>query len=138
MTVVRKFHEAFGLAALDTPGFQPDDQTRLRMRLIEEEYDEVMAELSKLLRATDYGAYLGTLARLLKELCDLRYVVEGTAVAYGLPIDDAYLEVHKSNMSKLGPEGLPIVRGDGKVLKGPGYFPANMEQFVVVVEGDTE
>ena len=26
------------------------------------------------------------------------------------------------NMSKLGPDGKPIYRADGKVLKGPGYF----------------
>ena len=104
------------------------------MRLIEEECKEVLDELRALLDAQDYDAYLAALGRLLKELCDLRYVVEGTAVAFGLPIDEAYLEVHRSNMSKLGLDGKPIVREDGKVLKGPDYFPADMTRFVHVVD----
>lgn len=138
MTVVRQFHNAFDLPRLDTPGAQPHDVTRLRMRLIEEEFKEVMHELTSLIYADDYGAYLGTLQRLLKELCDLRYVVEGTAVAFGLPIDDAYLEVHRSNMSKLGVDGKPLIRQDGKVLKGPDYFSADMSKYVIVVEGSLE
>lgn len=139
MTVVRQFHEAFGLARRDFPGPQRPEETQLRMRLIEEEFDEVKHELVQLLideRNGDYGAYLGTLGRLLKELCDLRYVVEGTAVAYGLPIDEAYVEVHRSNMSKLGADGRPIHDERGKALKGPNYQPPDMTQFVHVL--DTE
>jgi predicted HAD superfamily Cof-like phosphohydrolase len=70
------------------------------------------------------------LRRLLKELCDLRYVVEGAAASLGLPIEEAYREVHRSNMSKLGPGGKPIYDPGGKVMKGPNYSPADMERFV--------
>jgi len=65
---------------------------------------------------------------LAKELADLLYVVYGTAAAYGIPIDDVYREVHRSNMSKLGPDGKPIYREDGKVLKGPNYTPADIQK----------
>ena len=60
-------------------------------------------------------------AELLKELSDLLYVVFGMAVTFDLPIAEAFLRVHESNMSKLGEDGKPLYREDGKVLKGPNY-----------------
>lgn len=131
MTVVVEFHEAFSLPAPDVPPVRPDSElVRLRMRLIREEFDEVMAELKALLAVKDADSTIEVYRLLLKELCDLRYVTEGAAVVFGLPIDDAYAEVHRSNMSKLGPDGRPMHREDGKVLKGPNYFQANMDKFV--------
>lgn len=56
-------------------------------------------------------------------LADIVYVAYGTALTYGIDLDAVLQEVHRSNMSKLGPDGRPILREDGKVLKGPGYFP---------------
>lgn len=130
MTVVRAFHEAFGLAAPVAPTIMPDpDLVRLRMRLIREEYEEVRKDFARLAQAKDPAAVLAILRDLLKELADLRYVTEGAAVSLGLPIDEAFEEVHRSNMSKLGPEG-PLYREDGKVLKGPGYTEADMVPFV--------
>lgn len=126
MTVVREFHEATGAPFADAPTGQPAEVVRLRMRLINEEVKEVNAELAALLRCPDVDSYIETLGRLLKELCDLRYVTEGCAVTFGLPIDAAYVEVHRSNMSKLGGG----IREDGKVLKGPNYSPADMTAFV--------
>lgn len=69
-------------------------------------------------------------AALLKELCDLVYVAVGTAVAMGMPFDVAFNRVHASNMSKLGPDGKPIYREDGKVIKPDTYVPANLEDLV--------
>lgn len=106
------------------------------MRLIEEEFKEVMEELTALLHAADYEAYIAALGRLLKELADLRYVTDGCAVTFGLPIDEAFAEVHRSNMSKLGPDGLPVKDAGGKVLKGPNYTEADMSQFVTLIEGE--
>lgn len=63
-------------------------------------------------------------ADLLKELADLDYVTAGTAVTFGWDFDEAGKRVHKSNMSKLGEDGKPIRRADGKILKGPNYKPA--------------
>lgn len=100
------------------------------MRLITEEANEVIAELNNLIYAPTFAASDEVLRRLLKELADLRYVVEGAAVTFGLPIDEAYTEVHRSNMSKLGPDGLPLYRADGKVLKGPNYREPDMERFI--------
>jgi predicted HAD superfamily Cof-like phosphohydrolase len=52
------------------------------------------------------------------------------AVAFGLPLQVAFTRVHKSNMSKLGADGKPIYRDDGKVLKGPNYAPVDLEDLV--------
>lgn len=69
-------------------------------------------------------------AALLKELCDLQYVLSGFAVTFGLPFDEAFKRVHESNMSKLGPDGKPIYREDGKVLKGPNYKKPDLSDLV--------
>lgn len=131
MTCVDEFHQAFGLPRPVAPPVEVDpDLVRLRMRLLREEFEEAMIEMAKLVHAKSYDEALPIYRDLLKELCDVRYVTEGAAVSLGLPIEEAYAEVHASNMSKLGEDGLPIYREDGKVLKGPGYFPAEMEQFV--------
>lgn len=71
-------------------------------------------------------------ADLLKELADLQYVVSGFAVTFGLPLEEAFKRVHISNMSKLGENGFPILREDGKILKGPFYKEPNLEDLVDV------
>lgn len=67
--------------------------------------------------------------RLTKELADLLYVTIGTAVTFGLPLEEVFNEVHKSNMSKLGEDGKPIMRSDGKVLKGKNYKEPDLDKF---------
>lgn len=57
----------------------------------------------------------------LKELADLVYVCFQMAASQEWDLDEAMIRVHKSNMSKLGEDGKPIYRADGKVLKGPNY-----------------
>ena len=141
MTLVLEFHEAFDLDRAFAPRRLPADSVRLRMRLIDEEYKEVRAELLKLIHSADKPFYdaIPALRALLKELADLRYVVEGTAVAFGLDIEGAFAEVHRSNMSKLGPDGKPLYRADGKVLKGEHYEDAQMCLFVPdSIEGSAE
>ena len=66
----------------------------------------------------------------LKELADLVYVCFQMAASQEWDLDEAMRRVHKSNMSKLGEDGKPIYRGDGKVLKGPNYAPPNLENLV--------
>ena len=63
----------------------------------------------------------------LKELADLVYVCYQYAENMGWFLDEALDRVHKSNMSKLGEDGKPIYREDGKVLKGPNYKPPTLE-----------
>lgn len=130
MSAVREFHIAFEQPAPAFPTPLPDDDVRLRMRLIREEYEEVMADCSKLLKAKRMCDKIDHMRALLKELADLRYVVEGTAVALGMDIDGAFEEVHRSNMSKLDEEGRPVKDAGGKAMKGPNYSPADMTKFV--------
>lgn len=118
--MVREFHRTFG----ERPDPErPIPRSRaardLRIRLVKEEFLEVVEAL--------YG---GDLTEIAKELADLLYVTYGTALAYGLDLDAAVAEVHRSNMSKLGPNGEVLRRDDGKILKGPGYEPADMESVV--------
>ena len=66
----------------------------------------------------------------LKELADLVYVCYQYAANMGWDLDEAMYRVHESNMSKLDDHGNPILREDGKVLKGPNYSPPNLEDLV--------
>ena len=66
----------------------------------------------------------------LKELADLVYVCFQFAENMGWDLEEALFRVHKSNMSKLGLDGKPIRRSDGKVLKGPNYEPPYLEDLV--------
>lgn len=67
---------------------------------------------------------------LLQEMCDLLYVVFDMAATFDLPIGEAFNRVHRSNMSKLGEDGKPIYREDGKVLKGPNYKKPNLKGLI--------
>ena len=69
-------------------------------------------------------------ADCLKELADLVYVCFQFATAMEWDLDQALLRVHESNMSKLGVDGKPVYRDDGKVLKGPNYQPPNLTDLV--------
>lgn len=83
------------------------DRIKLRFELNAEEFRElVTAE---------------TPAEIMKEACDLVYVILGMFVEFGWDFDEAFRRVHESNMSKLGEDGKPIRRKDGKILKGPNY-----------------
>ena len=127
MTVVAQFHTAMGLDAPEQWPLQPNpDLVRFRMRLLREEFEEAMHELAQLTVPRPPEETRKVLLALLKELADLRYVLEGAAVSFGLPIDAAFTEVHRSNMSKLDANGQPIKDDGGKVLKGPNYSPADL------------
>ena len=67
---------------------------------------------------------------LLKELADVIYVTYGYAAAFGWDLDEALRRVHASNMSKLGDDGQPIYRDDGKVQKGPNYQKPDLSDLV--------
>ena len=142
MSRVREFHRAFDQAAPDGPTVPDAELAALRMRLISEEYKEVVADFQQLIVALRRGdrdqKVHEIMQRVVKECCDLRYVAEGALVAFGVE-PDAYDEVHRSNMSKLGDDGKPVRRADGKALKGPNYTPADPEKmFPSVIEGTYE
>ena len=111
----------------------------MRLCLIREEAEEVEDAVCLLADKVFNAEFLGidltedikaAKAALLKELCDLQYVLSGFAVTFGLPLDEAFKRVHESNMSKLGPDGKPIYREDGKVLKGPNYKKPDLSDLV--------
>lgn len=124
--VVGVFHKTFSHPV--AKGFEKD-LIELRYKLIAEEYEELKEELAAALTDLEmYGQVKPkTKARLLKELADLQYVVSGFAVTFGLPLQVAFNRVHQSNMSKLGADGKPVLREDGKILKGPLYAPPDLE-----------
>jgi len=99
------------------------DLLKMRTKLIEEETKEAAGET---LWEDALGNPVIDKAELTKELADLLYVTYGMAVTFGLPIDEVFERVHRSNMSKLGDDGKPIYREDGKVLKGPNYQPPDL------------
>jgi predicted HAD superfamily Cof-like phosphohydrolase len=116
---VREFHETYGQPVAYEPQFLSEARMELRKKLIEEEYQEFLDAVEE-----------GDLMNAFKELADLIYVVEGTAVEMGGNLSRVFSEVHRSNMSKLDADGEPIYREDGKVLKGPNYFEPDIESVV--------
>ena len=112
MEQTKEFHQKFDVPILSNPCI-PKDRVRLRQDILEEEVEE----LWEAIKSND-------IAGVLDALTDIKYVVNGTALEFGLGdvFKAAYDEVHASNMSKLGKDGKPFLREDGKVLKGPDYF----------------
>ena len=113
---VKEFMEAFGQEVKETPKLVDHKTAMLRLKLILEEYEE--------LDAADAD---GDLVSIADALSDILYVVYGAAHAYGIPIDECFDEVHNSNMSKLGEDGKPIYREDGKILKGPYFYEPKLK-----------
>lgn len=110
--MVEEFHRKFSIVAQVTPTDLNEETKRLRVRLIEEEFDELKESMAG-----------GDLAAVAKEMADLLYVVYGTAVSYGIDMDPVFREVHRSNMSKVG----GYKREDGKWVKPATYSPARIE-----------
>ncbi|WP_190121395.1 MazG nucleotide pyrophosphohydrolase domain-containing protein [Streptomyces inusitatus] len=108
--LVQEFHHAFGLDARTTPSEIPPELAAHRHELLAEEVAEV-----------EEVSVAGPLDSLAHELADVVYVAYGTALVHGIDLDAVLAEVHRANMSKLGPDGAPVLRADGKVLKGDHY-----------------
>ena len=127
---VREFHVATG-AAVDK-GFDAG-LLELRKTLIAEEVKELFAEIDRAVADLKAGREVATETRLnlMKEIADVQYVLSGSSVTFGLPADEVFARVHDSNMSKLGPDGKPLVRADGKILKGPNYHPPKLDDLLL-------
>ena len=111
---VSEFHKAFGLSIENKPTANiSSDISNLRYNLMKEENEEYL-EATKKNDLVEIGDALG----------DMLYILCGTIIAHGFQdkIEEIYDEIQRSNMSKLGSDGKPIYREDGKVLKGPNYF----------------
>jgi predicted HAD superfamily Cof-like phosphohydrolase len=124
LVCVREFHEAYGLPVAAQPNIANEKVNGLRIELIREELEEMKEALEA-----------GDLTEVLDALTDLQYVLDGAFLSFGLQDlkEVAFAEVHRSNMSKLGADGKPVVReSDGKILKGPNYTPPDLK---AIVEG---
>jgi predicted HAD superfamily Cof-like phosphohydrolase len=118
---VTEFHKTFG-HPIGSRKNEPDLKlTILRYNLLQEE----VTELATALMNRDGE-------EVLDALVDIQYILSGTVVAFGLQqmFDEAFEEVHASNMSKLGEDGKPIYREDGKILKGPNYFKPDLGKII--------
>lgn len=116
---VKEFHRLMGMAS-DAP--YTADLLQLRQKLINEEAAELNVEINTLIDELKQTGSVQkqTKLRMFKELADLQYVLSGMVVALGIPMEEVFARVHKSNLSKLV-DGKPLKREDGKILKGPNY-----------------
>lgn len=119
--LVEDFMEAMGQEVNAVPTFPEEDIQRLRLDLIEEELDEL-----------HYAIDNKDMVEIADALGDLLYVVYGAGHAFGIDLDECFKEIHASNMSKLGPDGKPIKREDGKVLKPDTFFPPDLKSILGV------
>ena len=118
--MVGDFMEAFGQEVLYMPKMPDTNLAALRLDLITEEVQELRDGLGK-----------NSMLEIADALTDILYVVYGAGHAFGIDLDECFNEVHRSNMTKLGEDGRPLYRDDGKVMKGPNYEDPNLEQFLV-------
>jgi predicted HAD superfamily Cof-like phosphohydrolase len=117
VSLVEQWHKLFDVPVRDKPGLPGGQRCALRIDLIDEEFRELRQAI-----------FERDLVKALDALVDLQYVLDGTFCEFGLQglKDEAFMEVHRSNLSKLDPDGHPIRRSDGKILKGPNYEPPNL------------
>ena len=113
------FMNAFGQEVLTEPTCPSPELAKLRLELIREEVEELNVGIEGM-----------DIVEIADALTDILYVVYGAGHAFGIDLDECYHEVHRSNMSKLGEDGKPIYRDDGKVLKGPNYFHPNLKDIL--------
>lgn len=116
---VHEFHTAFKLNIQDTPTVHiSEDRKKLRFELMKEENEEYFEAAQK-----------NDLVEVADALGDMLYILCGTIIEHGMQdkIEEVFNEIQRSNMSKLGEDGKPIYREDGKVLKGPNYFKPNIK-----------
>lgn len=118
MGALVEFHETYGIPIRYRPTDRPDEAA-LRVALLHEEFDEYRT-----------AAAAGDVVEVADALADIIYVAFGTALSYGIDLPAVLAEVHRSNMSKLGEDGRPIYRNDGKVMKGPNYTPPDLAPIV--------
>ncbi len=119
---VKAFHSAYKLGYRETPKADLGlEKNLLRYKLMREENEEYLD-----------AANNGDLVEVADALGDILYILCGTIIEHGLQqkMEEVFDEIQRSNMSKLGSDGEPIYREDGKVLKGPNYFKPNIKEIL--------
>ena len=119
---VKAFHTAFKIGYKEKPTADLGQaKNELRFNLMKEENEEYLE-----------AAQNGDLVEVADALGDMLYILCGTIIEHGMQdkIEEVFNEIQRSNMSKLGENGEPIYREDGKVLKGPNYFKPNIAEIL--------
>lgn len=122
IAAVHAFHTAFGLGIENSPTANiGEKRNKLRFELMKEENEEYFEAASN-----------NDLVEVADALGDMLYILCGTIIEHGMQdkIEEVFNEIQRSNMSKLGADGKPIYRADGKVLKGPNYFKPNIQEIL--------
>ena len=122
INAVKEFNKAFKIEYSETQEANLDDSIiELRYRLMQEENNEYLE-----------AARRKDLVEIADALGDKLYILCGTSLAHGLQdkIVEVFNEIQKSNMSKLSIDGTPVIREDGKILKGPNYFKPNIKDIL--------
>lgn len=114
LSAVELFHRTFGMGVSDE--IRADlgpAKNLLRFNLMDEENKEYLEAVNN-----------NDIVEVADALGDMLYILCGTILEHGMQykIEEVFREIQRSNMSKLGEDGKPIYREDGKVLKGPNYF----------------
>jgi len=117
-TDVKDFHVAFGQRVGEKPELPDSNERALRINLLMEE----IAEYSEAELDDDF-------VEIADALADIIYIACGTAVSYGIPLDEIFNEVHRSNMAKLV-DGKVIRREDGKIQKPEGWTPPDIKSII--------
>lgn len=119
---VKAFHKAFKIGHRESPKADLGlEKNMLRYKLMREENEEYLE-----------AANANDLVEVADALGDMLYILCGTIIEHGLQykIEEVFNEIQRSNMSKLGEDGEPIYREDGKVLKGPNYFKPHIREIL--------
>ena len=118
---VKLFHEKFGITNMFKPVNVLEEVYNLRFSLMKEENEEYLQACKS-----------GDLVEVADALGDQLYILCGTILSHGLQdvIDEVFNEIQDSNMSKLGSDGKPIYREDGKILKGANYFKPDINKIL--------
>ncbi|MDB2363641.1 nucleoside triphosphate pyrophosphohydrolase family protein [Flavobacteriales bacterium] len=122
LSKVEEFHDSFGIGNNYKPTVKLSEQDiKLRFDLMREENEEYLE-----------AAQAGDMVEVADALGDQLYILLGTILKHGMQdkIEEVFNEIQRSNMSKLGEDGKPIYREDGKVLKGPNYFKPNIDKIL--------
>jgi hypothetical protein len=134
--LVREFHERFGQIVASDANINDRGLNELRIKLLAEELEELAEALGFKLDVQWHPVDVPPCAvGTLDALTDLQYVLDGAFLSLGFAHvkDAAVAEVHRSNLTKLGDDGKPVYRADGKIGKPPGWSPPDLRR---VLEGE--
>ena len=136
--LVRQFHEVYSLPLPQDAPNVDRERVHMRMALIAEEFAELVGSIygrearsiieQAFATAVTKDDHTRDVVEAADALGDITYVGYGMALEMAIPIEKVMAEIQASNLSKLGDDGKPIYREDGKVLKGRGYFPPNIRR----------